>query len=191
MLSMLFMTGSVPPLTSSQVDTLNENWLKLTPNLRDRAYNELKDSAQYRRLSMSENAQKGSFVLSALGFAFAIVVFALPNAKGSDLLLTKIGVALYVLAAAIVLWMSSPKFKLYTHRRGRKPEGLRKLEVLVGKSAEEREFERYVRMTNLRERRDMIAFVERRALLTATLFFISGLVVKRHDPPGVTTRLSR
>ena len=104
------------------------------------------------------------------------------SAKGVDLTLTQISVAFYFSAAATVVWMSSPKLKLYTHKRDRRPEGLRKLDVLAEACASdegraEAEVNKYLRLANQRERRDMIAFVERRALLTATLLFILGLVI--------------
>jgi hypothetical protein len=177
MLFKILMTGDVPPIPAAQVEEMKKAWLKLpVGEARQRAYDNLEASTQYRRKSLSENAQKGSFVLSALGFAFAIVVFALPSAKGSDLVFTKASVVLFMSAAAIV-WMSSPKLKIFTRKRNREPEGLRKLRVLVAETEEEREFERYVRLTNLRERRDMNALMERRALATATIFFILGLVI--------------
>lgn len=166
----IFMTGNVPLFSKNAVEEMAEKWKAASESKRAEVYGSLEKSAQDRRLSMSENAQRGNLVFSALGFAVVLVVLRLQDAKGADMLFTKASMALFMLSAIVVLWMNSPKLKLFKYEE-REPAGLRKLKEL------DDEFERYLELANVRQHRDMITFVERRALLVATLLNILGLLI--------------
>lgn len=178
----IFMTGNVPSISAAQVALMRIEWNRIAPDARPKAYEELQSSTRLHRMTIGEIASRGSFMLTTLGFAFGIVVTILPDAKGISLLITKISIAFFFAATVLVLWMLSPKLKFYTRNRDEKPEASRKLSVLPDALAsddakKDAEFDKYLRLANQRETQDRVASVEQRALLTATLFFILGLVI--------------
>lgn len=178
----IFLTGEVPKISQERVKAMERCWRELEDKERQRELAALKDSSQNRRVSMTENATKGGLVLSALGFVVAIAAFVLPNEGGITLFLAKAGIGLFMFATVITLWMNSPKLKLLKRKLDRTPEGERRLEAAVKRRQTEDPtlsgFDEYLRSANIREKRDMLTFLERRALLSATLLYIVGLLVE-------------
>lgn len=174
--------GEVEKFSPEMIMQLEAEWLMLDEQTRAEVHADLKASSDNRRGSMAENAKKSATLLGVLGFIAALVAIIAPGAHGVVAMLTATGPITFVIGTGFTIWMNSPKFKLLRRKRNRVPEALRKLQVAsfdvylreqgwdeyVG-------FEAYCRSAYVREKRDILTFVERRLLLFVSILFIVGI----------------
>lgn len=187
----MFFTGVVPPLPPKVVAQMRTLWDALPDDeAREAEYAAMKAAADARRASMTDNAARAGLLSGALVGGAAAVV-ALFQLGGAAKLLSLIAVALMLATICIVVLAASPKLKLWRARSVRVPTAITRLQAWwpaesaakgdfsrdVRLDADEVRWLRYLAMANTKEKRDMLLFVERRAVSLASGGLVAGLVI--------------
>lgn len=174
-------SGIVRGIQAEHVREMLKLWAEIPSKLRPDVHEAAKVSSQNRRTSIFENTAKGAMVISSVAGGIALLVFALPGAKGGQVAGLVAAVLQLFFSAMLIVWMSAPKLRVWLFKPGRVPAALQQLRNL----AADRKFDinhhkytgfsAYLRTAETREERDIRLLVDRRMLCLASLLYVSGV----------------
>jgi len=175
----IFWTGIVPEFTAQTVDKLIELYDRLgDTKAREVVAAEIRGYSSKRRQSMFENANRGSFVLSAIGISIGVAGVALAfGIRGRLLAVSLTPVLPMLLSAAILALAIIPKSDVF------EPADLvltaveRAEEVIKDQEDDTPGLGKFLRDSRLGHVRKMQVLVDRRALRLAGLIFVNGLAM--------------